>query len=99
MSDVAWGKLTLSVEALTKGGIESLFRQTFSISPEKKLQKAYACYKSTSTNLVAGTLYISTVKITFCNSHPFSFTALFGNVSWSYYRVSDAYFTLWNPLV
>lgn len=86
--DVAWGKLTLGAKALTEGGFEALFRQTFSVSPDEKLQKAYACYLSTSTGPVAGTLYISTVQIAFCSDRPLSFTAPSGEASWSYYRVA-----------
>jgi hypothetical protein len=88
MSDAAWGKLTLGAKALTEGGFEALFRQTFSVSPEEKLQKTYACYLSTSTGPVAGTLYISTVKIAFCSDRPLSFTAPSGETSWSYYRLA-----------
>jgi len=85
--DAAWGKLSLGAKALTEGGFEALFRQTFPVSPEEKLRKTYACYLSTSTGPVAGTLYISTMKIAFCSDRPLSFTAPSGEVSWSYYRV------------
>jgi len=88
MTDVAWGKLALGAKALTEGGFEALFRQTFSVSPDEKLQSAYACFLSTSTGPVAGTLYISTVKIAFSSDRPLSFTAPSGEASWSYYRVA-----------
>jgi hypothetical protein len=88
MSDAAWGKLTLGAKALTEGGFEALFRQTFSVSPDEKLKKTYACYLSTSTGPVAGTLYMSTVKIAFCSDRPLSFTAPSGEASWSYYRLA-----------
>lgn len=85
--DAAWGKLSLGAKALTEGGFEALFRQTFPVSPEEKLRKTYACYLSTSTGPVAGTLYISTMKIAFCSDRPLSFTAPSGELAWSYYRV------------
>jgi len=88
VSDAAWGKLSLGAKALTEGGFEALFRQTFPVSPEEKLRKTYACYLSTSTGPVAGTLYISTMKIGFCSDRPLSFTTSSGEVSWSYYRVA-----------
>lgn len=88
MSDAAWGKVTLGAKALSEGGFEALFRQTFTVSPEEKLRKVYACYLSTSTGPVAGSLYISTEKIAFCSDRPLSFTAPSGEVSWSYYRVA-----------
>lgn len=87
MSDAAWGKVTLGAKALTEGGFEALFRHMFSVSPEEKLRKTYACYLSTSTGPVAGTLYISTVKIAFCSDRPLSFTTPSGEELWSYYRV------------
>lgn len=86
--DAAWGKLSLGAKALTEGGFEALFRQTFPVSPEEMLRKTFACYLSTSTGPVAGTLYISTVKIAFCSDRPLSFTVPSGEVSWSYYRVA-----------
>jgi len=88
MTDVALGKLSLGAKALTEGGFEALFRHTFSVSPDEKLHSAYACYLSTSTGPVAGTLYISTVKMAFCSDRPLSFTAPSGEASWSYYRVA-----------
>lgn len=88
MSNAAWGKLTLGAKALTEGGFEALFRQTFSVSTEEKLRKTYACYLSTSTGPVAGTLYISIVKIAFCSDRPLSFKTPSGEESWSYYRVA-----------
>lgn len=88
MPNAAWGKLTLGAKALTEGGFEALFRQTFSVSPEEKLRKTYPCYLSTSTGPVAGTLYISTVQIAFCSDRPLSFKTPSGEESWSYYRVA-----------
>jgi len=88
MPDAVCGKLTLGAKALTKGGFEALFRQTFSVSPEEKLRKVFACYLSTSTGPVAGTLYVSTMKIAFCSDRPLSFTSPSGEESWSYYRVA-----------
>lgn len=86
--DAAWGKLSLGAKALTEGGFEALFRQTFPVSPEEKLRKTFACYLSTSTGPVAGTLYISTVKIAFCSDRPLSFTTPSGEQFWSFYRVA-----------
>eukprot|EP01018_Ginkgo_biloba_P017257 Gb_22682 [translate_table: standard] len=86
--DAAWGKLSLGAKALTEGGFEALFKQTFPVDPEEKLRKTYACYLSTSTGPVAGTLYISTMKIAFCSDRPLSFAAPSGEEAWSYYRVA-----------
>ncbi|XP_040363796.1 uncharacterized protein LOC112173239 isoform X1 [Rosa chinensis] len=47
----------------------------------------FACYLSTSTGPVAGTLYLSTARIGFCSDRPLTFTAPSGQSTWSYYKV------------
>ncbi|KAF3786978.1 GEM-like protein 5 [Nymphaea thermarum] len=87
MSEAAWGKVSLTTKALTEGGFESLYKQTFQSEPAEKLKKTFACYLSTSTGPVAGTLYLSNVKIAFCSDCPLTFTAPSGQEAWSYYKV------------
>ncbi|CAN6485529.1 unnamed protein product [Victoria cruziana] len=87
MSEAAWGKVSLTTKALTEGGFESLYKQTFPPEPAEKLKKSFACYLSTSTGPVAGTLYLSNVKIAFCSDRPLTFTAPSGQQAWSYYKV------------
>ncbi|KAL3599381.1 hypothetical protein D5086_007299 [Populus alba] len=55
--EAAWGNLT--ARALTEGGFESLFILIFETDPSEKLEKTSACYLSTSTGPVAGSLYLS----------------------------------------
>ncbi|KAG6783078.1 hypothetical protein POTOM_012511 [Populus tomentosa] len=55
--EAAWGNLTGT--ALTEGGFESLFILIFETDPSAKLEKTSACYLSTSTGPVAGSLYLS----------------------------------------
>ncbi|GLT81617.1 hypothetical protein SLE2022_000580 [Rubroshorea leprosula] len=83
----AWGKMNLTAKAITGGGFEPLFKQTFATFPNEKLNKTFACYLSTSTGPVAGTLYLSNIHIAFCSDRPLSFTAPSGQVTWSYYKV------------
>ncbi|KAF4367715.1 hypothetical protein G4B88_001467 [Cannabis sativa] len=87
MSGAAWGKMNLTAKALTGGGYESLYKQSFSTFPNEKLKKTWACYLSTSTGPVAGTLYLSNVHVAFCSDRPLSFTAPSGQQTWSYYKV------------
>ncbi|KAI3862551.1 hypothetical protein MKX03_037655 [Papaver bracteatum] len=61
--------------------------QTFNTTPNEKLKKSFACYLSTSTGPVAGTLYLSNVHIAFCSDRPLTFTAPSGQQAWSYYKV------------
>jgi hypothetical protein len=88
VSEAAWGKVNLTAKAITEGGFESLFRQTFVAGPNEKLKKTFACYLSTTTGPVAGTLYLSTAHAAFCSDRPLSFTAPSGQEAWSYYKVA-----------
>ncbi|KAL3502605.1 hypothetical protein ACH5RR_037054 [Cinchona calisaya] len=87
VSETAWGKLNLTAKALTEGGFESLFKQIFATDPNERLKKTFACYLSTSTGPVAGTLYLSTARVAFCSDRPLSFRAPSGQETWSYYKV------------
>ncbi|XP_010024194.2 GEM-like protein 5 [Eucalyptus grandis] len=87
VSGAAWGKVNLTVKAISEGGFESLFKQIFTTDPNEKLKKTFACYLSTSTGPVAGTLYLSTVRVAFCSDRPLTFTAPSGQEAWSYYKV------------
>lgn len=86
-SGAAWGKLSLTAKAITEGGFESLFRQTFPTDPSERLKKTFACYLSTTTGPVAGTLYLSNLTLAFCSDRPLSFAAPSGQEAWSYYKV------------
>ncbi|KAF5746392.1 hypothetical protein HS088_TW06G00563 [Tripterygium wilfordii] len=88
VTEVAWGKVNLTAKAITEGGFESLFRQTFETDPNEKLKKTFACYLSTTTGPVAGTLYLSTARVAFCSDRPLFFTAPSGQRAWSYYKVN-----------
>lgn len=87
VSKAAWGKVNLTAKAITGGGFESLYKQTFATHPSEKLKKSFACYLSTSTGPVAGTLYLSNIHVAFCSDRPLSFTAPSGQETWSYYKV------------
>jgi hypothetical protein len=51
--------VNLTARALTEGGFESLFILIFETDPSEKLEKTSACYLSTSTGPVTGSLYLS----------------------------------------
>jgi hypothetical protein len=88
VSEVAWGKVNLTAKAITEGGFESLYKQTFPTYPNEKLKKTFACYLSTATGPVAGTLYLSTARVAFCSDRPLSFIAPSGQEAWCYYKVT-----------
>ncbi|XP_071693818.1 GEM-like protein 5 [Rutidosis leptorrhynchoides] len=88
VSGAAWGKVNLTAKAITEGGFESIFKQIFApTDPNEKLKKTFACYLSTTTGPVAGTIYLSTNRVAFCSDRPLSFTAPSGQETWSYYKV------------
>lgn len=88
VSGAAWDKVNLTAKAISEGGFESLFKHTFATEPNEKLKKTFACYLSTTTSPVAGTLYLSTHRVAFCSDRPLSFTAPSGQEAWSYYKVN-----------
>lgn len=93
VTGAAWDKVNLNAKAITEGGFESMFKQIFSPSdPNEKLKKTFACYLSTSTGPVAGTIYLSTARIAFCSDRPLCFTAPSGQETWSYYKVNKIRF-------
>ncbi|KAL6958514.1 hypothetical protein U1Q18_050124 [Sarracenia purpurea var. burkii] len=87
-SETAWGKVNLTVKAITEGGFESLFKHTFPTEPNEKLKNTFACYLSTTTGPVTGTLYLSTVRVAFCSDRPLSFAAPSGQEDWTYYKAT-----------
>ncbi|CAN1855538.1 Putative GEM-like protein 3 [Linum perenne] len=60
-------RLAQGTKVITEGGHEKVFIQTFGITTGEKLLNSYACYLSTSTGPVIGTLYVSTKKVAFCS--------------------------------
>ncbi|CAN4077993.1 unnamed protein product [Withania somnifera] len=88
VTEAAWGKLNLTAKALTEGGFEPLYKQIFPTDPNEQLRKTFACYLSTTTGPVAGTLYLSSTKVAFCSDRPLSYRAPSGQEAWSYYKVA-----------
>lgn len=88
LSNTVCGKIGLTAKAISEGGFESLFKQLFQVEHDnEKLKKTFACYLSTTTGPVAGTLYLSTHRVGFCSDRPLSFTAPSGQEAWSYYKI------------
>lgn len=85
--EAAWGKVHLKAKAITEGGFEVLFKQMFETDPWENLIKRFACYLSTTSGPVAGTLYVSTARLAFCSDFPLSFTSSSGQETSSYYKV------------
>ncbi|PKA45873.1 GEM-like protein 6 [Apostasia shenzhenica] len=65
ITETVKGKLSLGTRVLNSGGLEGVFRRTFTICEEEKLVKASQCYLSTTAGPIAGVLFVSTEKIAF----------------------------------
>jgi hypothetical protein len=88
VTDSAWGRLSHGTRLLTEGGFKGVYKQTFSgFAPNEQLRKTYACYLSTSTGPVGGTLYITNQKFAFCSDRPLPYAPISGQQAWSYYKV------------
>lgn len=68
--DAATARLVQGTKVLIQGGHDKIFQQTFGILQGEKLLKQYACYISTPSGPVIGTLYISTKRLAFCSDYP-----------------------------
>ncbi|KAK7401774.1 hypothetical protein VNO78_13527 [Psophocarpus tetragonolobus] len=69
-ADAAIAKLIQGTKVLASGGPDKLFQQTFGIFPGEQLLQPCACYISTNSGPLIGTLYISTKRLTFCSDNP-----------------------------
>lgn len=70
MADAAVARLAQGTKVYAEGGHDRVFYQTFGAMPGEQLRKAYACYLSTSSGPIIGTLYLSTARLAFCSDSP-----------------------------
>lgn len=90
-------RITQGTMVLAEGGHERMFRHEFQLLPGEKLINTYACYLSTATGPVIGTLYISSKRIAFRSDHPVYRISPSGQQEWMYYKVcsSKSSINLW----
>ncbi|KAJ3683902.1 hypothetical protein LUZ60_014129 [Juncus effusus] len=72
LTEAAMSKLAQGTKIFAEGGKDKIFHQTFGTLPQEQLRKSYACYLSTSSGPVIGTLYLSTARLAFCSDNPLS---------------------------
>ncbi|CAK8574263.1 unnamed protein product [Lathyrus sativus] len=60
-------KLSLGARILQMGGVEKVFMKYFSLSESERLLKVCHCHLSTTSGPLAGLLFISTEKVSFCS--------------------------------
>ncbi|XP_028785718.1 GEM-like protein 1 [Neltuma alba] len=69
-ADAAMARLVQGAKVLTQGGHDRVFQNSFGILQGEKLLTQYACYLSTSSGPINGTLFISTKRLAFCSDYP-----------------------------
>ncbi|XP_042491174.1 GEM-like protein 1 isoform X2 [Macadamia integrifolia] len=93
LSDAAMARLSQGTKVFAEGGREKVFQQTFQLFLDEKLLKAYACYLSSSSGPVIGTLYISNKRVAFCSDNPLCYYPTPGQKEWLYYKAVPARMT------
>lgn len=88
-SETVKGKLIVGAKIIKKGGRENIFRDIFGASDGEKLLKASQCYLSTTAGPIAGILFISTQKISFCSERSITVHSSSGGLIRIPYKVAS----------
>ncbi|KAK7407719.1 hypothetical protein VNO78_09755 [Psophocarpus tetragonolobus] len=88
MMETVMGKLSLGARILQVGGVKKIFNQLFTVRKEEKLLKASQCYLSTTSGPLAGLLFISTDKVSFCSERSMKVFSSKGEMIRIRYKVS-----------
>ncbi|XP_057804124.1 putative GEM-like protein 8 [Salvia miltiorrhiza] len=88
LSETVKGKLSVGAKIIKKGGRENIFRDIFGVSDGEKLLKASQCYLSTTAGPIAGILFISTHKLSFCSERSITVHSSSGGLIRIPYKVS-----------
>ncbi|KAJ8767851.1 hypothetical protein K2173_020791 [Erythroxylum novogranatense] len=67
LSETVKEKVKLGAEIIKEGGRHNIFKHKFEVVEGEKLLKASQCYISTTVGPIAGLLFISTHKLSFCS--------------------------------
>ncbi|KAL0554463.1 hypothetical protein IC582_008385 [Cucumis melo] len=87
VTDAAMARLHQGTKLLTEGGYKKVFQQTFGFVDGDKYLDCFACYLSTSSGPVNGTLYISTKRVAFCSAFPLCYYPSPGQPQWILYKM------------
>ncbi|WVZ12239.1 hypothetical protein V8G54_016769 [Vigna mungo] len=88
ISETVMGKLSLCAEIVQVGGLKKVFKHFFSVRNGEKLMKASQCYLSTTSGPLAGLLFISTDKVSFCTERSIKVFSTKGHMCRLRYKVS-----------
>lgn len=88
-SEIVKGKLLrLGATIVRVGGVKKVFKQNFSVRDGEKLLKASQCCISTTSGPIAGLLFISTDRVSFCSERSIKITNPNGDLLRIHYKVS-----------
>ncbi|GAV61117.1 LOW QUALITY PROTEIN: GRAM domain-containing protein [Cephalotus follicularis] len=77
VTELLTGKLIMGAIILQVGGVEKIFKQSFSVRGGEKLLKVSQCYLSTTAGPIAGLLFISTIEMHYI----YLLSNIFGDIS------------------
>lgn len=80
-------KLSLGARILQLGGVKRVFKQLFGVGEGETLLKASQCYLSTTAGPIAGLLFISTQRVSFCSDRSIKFSSPNGELVRFHYKV------------
>ncbi|KAK9115508.1 hypothetical protein Sjap_014455 [Stephania japonica] len=87
ISETLKRKLTFGARVVRGGGMKRIFKKLFNVGKEEKLLKVYQCYLSTTAGPIAGLLFVSTEKVTFCSERSLRLTSPTGEIVRAHYKV------------
>ncbi|KAI4382616.1 hypothetical protein MLD38_008558 [Melastoma candidum] len=88
LSEALKGKLSLGARILQGGGMRKVFKHLFSVSQKEKLIRASQCYLSTTAGPIAGILFVSTEKVSFCSERTIKLSCPNGKSVRVHYKVT-----------
>lgn len=87
LSETLKGKLSLGARIIQEGGRGNIFKHIFGVQEGEQLLKASQCYLYTTAGPIAGVLFISTKKVSFCSERPTTFSSVTGELVKAPYKV------------
>ncbi|GAV91416.1 LOW QUALITY PROTEIN: GRAM domain-containing protein, partial [Cephalotus follicularis] len=80
VTELLTGKLIMGARILQVGGVEKIFKQSFSVRGGEKLLKVSQCYLSTTAGPIADLLFISTADLLFISTIETHYIYLLSNI-------------------
>ncbi|GAV62339.1 GRAM domain-containing protein [Cephalotus follicularis] len=87
VTELLTGKLIMGAIILQVGGVEKIFKQSFSVRGGEKLLKVSQCYLSTTSGPIAGLLFISSDKVAFRSERSIKVSSPNGELLSFHYKV------------